>query len=126
MTMTEMDDNVGDDEPNLHPNAADKGPNPNPNTVADGKEQVGRLLAALERLANNTASGNQLATSKAKLWDPDQFDGSDPKKLQGFLLQCKLNFQAKPELFPDDAAKLIMCCLFKRNGSRLLQAIPDQ
>jgi hypothetical protein len=74
--------------------------------VADGKEQVAWLLMVLERLANNAASRNWLATSKAKLWDPDQFDGSDLKNLRGFLLQCKLNFSDKPESFPDDAAKV--------------------
>jgi hypothetical protein len=73
--------------------------------VADGEAQVGRLLAALERLAEN-AGGNGPATSKAKLRDPDPFDGKDPKKLRGFLLQCKLNFRAKPEYFRDDTAKV--------------------
>jgi Domain of unknown function (DUF4939) len=47
-----------------------------------------------------------VGTSKAKLWDPNQFDGLDLKKLQGFLLQCKLNFRAKPESFRDDSAKI--------------------
>jgi hypothetical protein len=63
------------------------------------------LLAALERLADN-AGGNRPATSKAKLRDPDPFDGKDSKKLRGFLLQCKLNFRAKPESFHDDEAKV--------------------
>jgi hypothetical protein len=35
----------------------------------------------LERLANNAAGGNRPVASKAKLQDPDQFNGSDPKKL---------------------------------------------
>jgi hypothetical protein len=48
------------------------------------------LLEALERLAENAAGGNKPATSKAKLRDPDPFDGSDSKKLRAFLLQCKL------------------------------------
>jgi hypothetical protein len=84
---------------------ADPIPNPDPNAEADGEAQVGRLLAALERLAEN-AGGNRPATSKAKLRDPDPFDGKDSKKLWGFLLQCKLNFRAKPEYFRDDAAKV--------------------
>jgi hypothetical protein len=64
------------------------------------------LLAALERLAENAAGGNRPATSKAKLQDPDPFNGMDPKKLQGFIIQCKLNFRAKPESFRDDSAKV--------------------
>jgi hypothetical protein len=93
------DDPDPDAEPN--PNADDPIPNPDPNAEADG---VGCLLAALERLAENTG-GNRPATSKAKLREPDPFDGKDPKKLRGFLLQCKHNFWAKPESFRDDAAK---------------------
>jgi hypothetical protein len=54
--------------------------------VADGKEQVGQLLAALERLANNAAGGNWQVASKAKLQDPNEFNSSDPKKPRGFLL----------------------------------------
>jgi hypothetical protein len=37
---------------------------------------------------------------------PDPFDGKDLKKLRGFLLQCKLNFQAKLEYIRDDTAKV--------------------
>jgi hypothetical protein len=101
------DDGGGDDDPNPkpNPNAADPIPNPDPNAEADGSAQVGQLLAALERLAENTG-GNRPATSKAKLWDPDPFDGKDPKKLRGFLLQCTLNFRAKLESFRDDTAKV--------------------
>jgi hypothetical protein len=75
---------------------ADPIPNPDPNAEADGEAQVGRLLVALEWLAENAAGENRPATSKAKLRELDPFDGMDPKKLQGFLLQCKLNFRAKP------------------------------
>jgi hypothetical protein len=94
-----------DPDPEDDPDAADPIPNPDPNAEADGEAQVGRLLAALERLAEN-AGGNRPAISKAKLRDPDPFDGKDPKKLRGFLLQCKLNFRAKPEYFRDDTAKV--------------------
>jgi hypothetical protein len=69
------------------------------------------LLAVLERLAEN-AGGNRPATSKAKLRDPDPFDGKDSKKLRGFLLQCKLNFRAKPEYFCDDAVKVTYVLFF--------------
>jgi hypothetical protein len=43
---------------------------------------------------------------KAKLRDPDPFNGKDSKKLRGFLLQCKLKFRAKPEYLHDDTAKV--------------------
>src|SRR5882724_837587 len=31
--------------------------------------------------------------SKPKLREPDTFDGSNPRKLHTFILQCKLNFR---------------------------------
>jgi hypothetical protein len=109
------DDGGGDDDPDPDskpkPYAADPIPNPNLNAEADGKAQVGRLLVALERLAEN-AGGNRPATSKANLRDPDPFDGKDSKKLRGFLLQCKLNFQAKPEYFRDYAVKVTYALSF--------------
>ncbi|KAF8522839.1 hypothetical protein JB92DRAFT_2614134, partial [Gautieria morchelliformis] len=81
--------------------------NSNPNAEADGEEQVGRrMLVALEKLADNGLGGGDRADSKAKLREPNQFDGSHPKKLQGFLLQCTLNFRAKPQAFRDGSAKV--------------------
>jgi len=41
--------------------------------------------------------------SKPKLREPDPFDGSDSRKLRTFILQCKLNFQDRPDFnFQDD------------------------
>ena len=51
------------------------------------------LAQAMSRLIDFVTHDKQ-ETPSAKVWDPDPFDGSDPKKLQGFLLECKLNFQA--------------------------------
>src|SRR5882672_1636616 len=44
--------------------------------------------------------------SKPKLRKPDTFDGSDPRKLRTFILQCKLNFRDRPDLFQDDKSKV--------------------
>src|SRR5882724_7041023 len=41
--------------------------------------------------------------SKPKLREPDPFDGSDPRKLRTFILQCKLNFRDRKEAFEDDS-----------------------
>ena len=38
--------------------------------------------------------------------EPDPFDGSDPKKLRPFVVQCKINFQANPKSFQKDRAKV--------------------
>src|SRR5882724_2517253 len=45
-------------------------------------------------------------SSKAKLREPDQFDGSDSHKLRTFILQCKLNFRDRKDLFEDDTDKV--------------------
>src|SRR5882724_11105585 len=46
------------------------------------------------------------SSSKAKLWEPDPFDGSDSHKLRTFILQCKLNFRDCKDLFEDDTDKV--------------------
>jgi hypothetical protein len=76
-------------------------PNPDLNAEADGEEQLGRrLIAALERLADNGLGGGaERQGSRAKLREPDPFDGKDPKMFRGFLLQCMLNFRARPQDF---------------------------
>jgi hypothetical protein len=83
-------------------------PNPNLNAEANGEEQVGcRLLVALERLTDNGLGGGaERQGSRAKLREPNPFNGKDPKKLRGFLLQCMLNFHAKPQAFRDDSVKV--------------------
>ena len=44
--------------------------------------------------------------SKVKLRDPNAFDGSDPRKLCTFLLQCKLNFRDRRYNFQDNSTKV--------------------
>jgi len=43
-------------------------------------------------------------TSKAKAKEPDTFDGSDPKKLNNFILLCNLTFRSNPA-YSDDSNK---------------------
>jgi len=44
--------------------------------------------------------------AKPKLREPDPFDGSDSRKLRTFILQCRLNFRDRPDLFKDDKSKV--------------------
>ena len=44
--------------------------------------------------------------SRVKIREPDPFNGSDPKKLHTFLLQCKLNFRDHKDLFQDETTKV--------------------
>jgi hypothetical protein len=84
------DDGEPDPESGTNSEADNPIPNPNLNAEANGEEQVGhQMLAALERLTNHGLGGGvECQDSRAKLWEPNQFNGSDPKKLRGFLFQC--------------------------------------
>ena len=42
----------------------------------------------------------------AKVRDLDTFDGTEPKKLRTFLVQCKLVFTDRPKAFRQDWAKV--------------------
>src|SRR6266481_6918507 len=44
--------------------------------------------------------------NKVKLRDPNPFDRSDTQKLRTFVLQCKLNFRDRSNLFQDDTTKV--------------------
>ena len=44
--------------------------------------------------------------SRVKIREPDPFNGSDPKKLRTFLLQCKLNFRDWKDLVQDKTTKV--------------------
>ena len=63
------------------------------------------LAQAMSKLVDFVTHDKQ-ETPSAKVRDPDPFDGADPKKLRGFLLECKLNFQAWPKAFQTENAKV--------------------
>src|SRR6266481_5624079 len=58
------------------------------------------LASAIDRVVKSNLP------NKVKLWDPNQFDGSDTWKLCTFILQCKLNFRDRSDLFQDDTLKV--------------------
>jgi len=43
---------------------------------------------------------------KTKVRAPDPFDGTEPKKLRAFLVQCQINFADRPAAFATDQAKV--------------------
>ncbi|KAG6326960.1 hypothetical protein ID866_12129 [Astraeus odoratus] len=44
--------------------------------------------------------------ARTKVCEPDTFDGTDPKKLREFLVQCELNFHDRPQAFRLDLWKV--------------------
>jgi hypothetical protein len=61
------------------------------------------LAHAITLLAKSTRQSSDTPT---RVREPDQFDGSDPRKLQAFMVQLELNFRDRPKMFKDDKAKV--------------------
>ena len=94
------------------PNPGGKDPNPDDDPILSNHdsfrsnrlrhgnvpEPTELLAQAMSKLVDFVTHDKQ-ETPSAKVWDPDLFDGSDPKNLRGFLLECKLNFQAQLKAF---------------------------
>ncbi|KIN94151.1 hypothetical protein M404DRAFT_35335 [Pisolithus tinctorius Marx 270] len=106
------------------PHNRDDGPDPNPDDP-DGDPDSGgssdgvipkdpaelpedpliALARAVHALAQPSLHTGD-STLKTKVHKPDTFDGSDPKKLCKFLIQCKLSFQDHPCAFFSNRAKV--------------------
>jgi len=64
------------------------------------------LAVAVNRLSCSSRHTNDSSSSHAKVREPDTFDGTDPKKLRTFLLQCELCFQDRAKAFHQDRARV--------------------
>jgi len=62
------------------------------------------LAVAVNRLSRSSCHTNDSSSSHAKVCEPDTFDGTDPKKLRTFLVQCELCFQDRAKAFRQDRA----------------------
>jgi len=87
---------------------SDPDPDPEPESDHELKHNEGNLIKSLsEAIKSLTESVHKdPSKSKVKIRDPNTFDGSDSKKLRGFLLQCKLNFWSKPKSFCTEQLKV--------------------
>ena len=77
------------------------------------------LASALALLAQSMAKSNSTPvpaapSSGSKVPEPDQFNGSDLRKLRSFLFQCQLNFRDHPAAFATDSAKVNYTVSFLR------------
>ena len=107
----------GDDGPDGNdPNGDDPGSNdPEPHDDDEegepidglpGQDDAGMIIfnnlsIAIDRLAHSAQSSNS-SSSCTKVRKPDTFDGTNPKKLRTFFVQCELNFQDRPKAFRTD------------------------
>ena len=115
-------DGPGDDGPNGNdPDGDDPGgDDPKPHDDAEEGEPIGglpsqddagmiifnNLSITIDRLACSAQSSNS-SSSCTKVHEPDTFNGTDPKKLCTFFVQCELNFQDWPKAFRTDRAKVV-------------------
>jgi len=96
-------DDPGDDNNN----------NDDDNEFLDATEELDPSLAVFHNLAvavnclsHSSRRTNDSSSSCAKVREPDTFDGTDPKKLRTFLVQCELCFQDRAKAFRLDRAKV--------------------
>jgi len=96
-------DNPGDDNNN----------NDDDNEFLDATEELDPSLAvfhnlavAINRLSRSSRHTNNSSSSRAKVCELDTFDGTDPKKLRTFLVQCELCFQDRAKAFRQGRARV--------------------
>jgi hypothetical protein len=105
-------DDEDDDTPGRNP-PDDEGGDPDDepdHDQDDGLNAQDRVFMWLSEAINNLVCNNCRTSSsddsKIKVREPDTFDGSEPRKLCAFFVQCELNFQSKPKTFHSDWAKV--------------------
>jgi len=87
--------------------------NNNNNKFLDAMEELDPSLAVfhnltitINRLSRSSRWTNNSSSSRAKVCEPDTFNGMDPKKLRTFLVQRELCFQDRAKAFRLDRAKV--------------------
>ena len=92
-------DGPGDDPDD--PGDGDNNNNNDDNDFIDATDELDPGLAVFQNLAiivnrlscSSCRTNDASSSSHAKVCEPDTFDGTDPKKLRTFLVQCELCFQ---------------------------------
>jgi hypothetical protein len=69
----------------------------------DDDDETPNLAAALALLAKSL---QKPCSKNTKIRELDAFDGSDPKKLRLFIVQCQMNFDNRPNAFSTERAKV--------------------
>ncbi|KAG6326551.1 hypothetical protein ID866_12538, partial [Astraeus odoratus] len=96
--------------------------------VPDPDAEDNPLLAltnAISRLSHATrCRPEDSGAACTKVCEPDTFDGTDPKKLHEFLVQCELNFRDRPQAFQSDTWKVSFALSFLK-GITLAWFEPD-
>ncbi|KAG6326829.1 hypothetical protein ID866_12260, partial [Astraeus odoratus] len=101
-------DDLGDDPGNDPFNDNDNGDENNDENVDEATNVLQAVGHTIKNLAHTTQCNEDSGTSsrKTRVCKPDTFNGTDPKKLCTFLVQCELNFQDCPRIFHLDHSKV--------------------
>ena len=67
---------------------------------------LNNLAVAVSCLSCSTRRNNESSSSHVKVWDLDMFDGTNPKKLRTFLVQCELVYSDQPKAFRLDRSNI--------------------
>jgi len=96
-----------DPDPDSDPEP-DPNPDPEPKSNPKPERNEGNLSKSLSKAIKSRARSihKDPSKKKAKIRDPNMFDGSNLKNIRGFLLQCKLNFRSKPKSFQTEQLKV--------------------
>jgi hypothetical protein len=96
----EDDDTPGRNPPDDEGGDLDDEPDHDEDDGLNAQDHVFMWLSeAINNLAHNNRHTSSLDDSKVKVRELDTFDGSEPRKLCVFFVQCELNFQSKPKTF---------------------------
>ncbi|KAG6327660.1 hypothetical protein ID866_11429 [Astraeus odoratus] len=83
------------------------------------------LMNTITHLSNTTRHRPEdSGAACTKVHEPNTFDGTDPKKLHEFLIQCELNFHDRPQAFCSDMQKVGFALSFLK-GIALTWFKPD-
>ena len=110
----DLDDDPGNDPGGDPGDPAGDNPDNDENPFQDDppeEEPMEPILALAHAIDTLTQDVHRVCrddemSGQTKLCEPDQFNGTDPKKLCVFLIQCELNFQDWPHAFCTDHAKV--------------------
>ena len=96
------DDDLDFPAEDLYPNDSDK------ETEVEHvpSDMLIQLASAIQSLARSSCHPSSDPTPCTKVREPDQFDGTDSRKLQVFLVQLELNFQDCAKAFRMGCAKV--------------------
>ena len=90
------------------------GPDDDPEDTPE-PDHAPNLTDALLLLTERLHKSDEPRKERLKARQPDPFSGSDPHKLQPFLLQCQLYFRNNPRAYPDDESKVNFALSYLRD-----------